>query len=98
MPMTDVTVQPESKPELKPASTSLVDLQTNVVAAREELVASLVALKGETSPAALAQRGLGAAKSFFTDEYGGIRPQRVAIAGAVVVGYIAIKALGRRRR
>ena len=96
--MTDVTVQPESKAESKPASTSLVDLQTNVVAAREELVASLVALKGETSPAALAQRGLGAAKSFFTDEYGVIRPQRVAIAGAVVVGYIAIKALGRRRR
>jgi len=77
-------------------SSSLVDLQTNVVAAREELVSSLVTLKAETSPAALAQRGLGAAKGWFTDEYGGIRPERVAIASAVVVGYIALKVLRRR--
>jgi len=77
-------------------SSSLVDLQTNVVAAREALVSSLVTLKAETSPAALAQRGLGAAKGWFTDEYGGIRPERVAIASAVVVGYIALKVLRRR--
>lgn len=79
-------------------SSSLVDLQTNVVTAREELVSSLVTLKAETSPAALAQRGLGAAKGWFTDEYGGIRPERVAIASAVVVGYIALKVLRRRNR
>mgnify|MGYP001600937259 CR=1 FL=1 len=79
-------------------SSSLVDLQTNVVAAREELVSSLVTLKAETSPAALAQRGLGAAKGWFTDEYGGIRPERVAIASAVVVGYVALKVLRRRNR
>jgi len=96
--MTDVAMQPGSAPEPKQVSASVVDLQTNVVAAREELVSSLVALKAETTPAALAQRGLGAAKSWFTDEYGGVRPQRVAIAGAIVVGYIALKALGRRRR
>jgi hypothetical protein len=75
----------------------MVDLQTQVVAAREELVASLSLLKAETSPAALGQRGLAAAKGWFTDEYGGIRPKRVAIAGAVVVGFIALKALGHRR-
>ena len=76
---------------------SVVDLQTQVVAAREELVASLSTLKQETAPAALAQRGLGAVKGWFTDEYGGIRPERVAIVGAIVVGYVAIKMLGRRR-
>lgn len=85
-------------PTVTSGSSSIVDLQTNVVAAREELVSSLVALKAETSPAALAQRTVGAAKGWFTDEYGGIRPERVAIAGAVVVGFIALKALGRRRR
>ncbi|HEV8024404.1 MAG TPA: hypothetical protein VGP37_05930 [Candidatus Nanopelagicales bacterium] len=92
--MTDSTVQPQSQA----ASSSIVDLQTSVVAAREELVSSLVALKAETAPKALAQRGLGAAKGWFTDEYGGIRPERVAIAGAIVIGYVALKALGRRRR
>lgn len=76
---------------------SMVDLQTQVVAAREELVASLSLLKAETSPAALGQRGLAAAKGWFTDEYGGIRPKRVAIVGAVVIGFIALKALGHRR-
>ena len=79
------------------STSSVVDLQTQVVAAREELVASLSTLKQETSPAALAQRGLGAVKGWFTDEYGGIRPERVAIAGAVVVGFVVIKLLGRRR-
>ena len=77
---------------------SIVDLQTQVVAAREELIASLSTLKHETSPAAMAQRGLGAVRGWFTDEYGGIRPERVAIAGAVVAGFVAIKLLGRRRR
>lgn len=81
----------------QPSTSSIVDLQTQVVAAREELVASLSTLKQETSPGALAQRGLGVVKGWFTDEYGGIRPERVAIAGAVVVGFVAIKWLGRRR-
>jgi hypothetical protein len=76
---------------------SLVDLQAQVVAALEELVSSLSALKNETSPGALAQRGLGAIKGWFTDEYGGVRPERVAIVSAVVVGVMAIKVLGRRR-
>lgn len=80
------------------STSSIVDLQTQVVAAREELVASLSTLKQETSPAALAQRGLGAVKGWFTDEYGGIRPERVAVAGVVVAGFVAIKLLGRRRR
>lgn len=80
-----------------PSTPSVVDLQTHVVAAREELVASLSTLKQEASPAALAQRGLGAVKGWFTDEYGGIRPKRVAIAGAVVAGVVVIKLLGRRR-
>ena len=78
--------------------TPLVDLQANVSAAREELVASLSSLKAETTPGALGQRGLGAIKGWFTDEYGGIRPERVAIVGAVVVGYVALKWLGRRGR
>ena len=76
----------------------LVDERTHVAAAREELLASLANLKAEAAPGALAQRALGAAKGWFTDEYGGIRPERVAIVGAVVVGFVAIEILGRRGR
>jgi len=77
---------------------SLVDLQAQVSATREEFMASLADLKAEVAPAALGRRALRAAGSWFTDEYGGIRPERVAIAGAVVVGFVAIKIIGARRR
>ena len=76
----------------------LVDERTHVAAAREELLASLANLKAEAAPGAAAQRALGAAKGWFTDEYGGIRPERVAIVGAVIVGFVTVKILGRRGR
>lgn len=73
------------------------DLRTEVAAAREELVATIAALKGEMTPGALARRGGRAITGWFTDEYGGIRPERVAIAGAVVAGIVLLKIVGRRR-
>lgn len=77
---------------------SLVDLQAEVAAAREELAASLAELKSQTQPKALAERGGRAVTSLFTDEFGGIRPERVAIVGAVIVGFIALNVILRRRK
>jgi hypothetical protein len=77
---------------------SLVDLQVQVAAAREEFVGSVAGLKSQVEPAALAKRAGRSLMGWFTDEYGGVRPERVAIAGAVVVGVLALKALGSRRR
>jgi len=76
---------------------SLVNLQAQASAAREEFMASLADLKSQVAPAALGRRALRAAGTWFTDDAGGIRPERVAIAGAVVVGIIAIKIIGSRR-
>ena len=76
---------------------SIVDLQAEVAAAREELVASLSELKSQTQPKALVERGGRTVTGFFTDEYGGIRPERVAIVGAVVLGLVALRMLTRRR-
>lgn len=88
--MSDTTVpQPPAKP-------SLVDLQAEVVAAREELVASLTELRSQTEPQALVARGGRAVLGWFTDQYGGVRPERVAVAAAVTVGVIVI--VLRRRR
>lgn len=75
---------------------SLVDLQAEVAAAREELVSSLAELKAQTTPQAMVQRGGRAMLGFFTDEFGGIRPERVAIAAVVTVGVLAL-AFRRRR-
>jgi hypothetical protein len=90
--MSDVT--PSSAPASPP---SIADLQAEVAAAREELVASLADLKANTTPGALARRGGSTVTGFFTDEYGGIRPERVAIVGAVVVGVIVLRLITRRR-
>jgi hypothetical protein len=74
----------------------LAPLQTEVEVAREAFINSVTQLREQTSAAALAQRGLSAAQGWFTDDFGAIRPKRVAIVGAVVVGVIAIKLLRRR--
>lgn len=77
---------------------SVVDLQAEIAAAREDLVATLTELKAQTAPAALARRGGRAVTGWFTDEYGGVRPERVAIVGAVVVGIVALRLIRRGRR
>ena len=82
--MSDVT------PAAPSGTPSPVDLQAEVVAAREELVASLAQLRSETTPAAFVKRGGRAVLGVFTDEFGGIRPERVAIAAVVVAGVLAI--------
>lgn len=86
---------PTAEPSANP---SVVDLQAEITAAREELVATLAELKAETAPGAIARRGGRAVTGWFTDEFGGIRPERVAIVGAVVVAIIALKVLRRGRR
>ena len=85
---------PLPEPSARP---SIVDLQAEITAAREELVASIAAIKAETTPVALARRGGRAVTGWFTDEFGGVRPERVAIAGAIVVGLIALRVVARRR-
>lgn len=87
-----------TNPDAPPAAQSIVDLQAEVAAAREEFVATLSQLKAETAPGAIAKRTGRAVLGWFTDEYGGVRPERVAIAGAVVVGVVVLRTLSRRRR
>lgn len=77
---------------------SIAQMQAEITEAREQLVASLAELKAETAPGAIVRRGGRMVTGWFTDEFGGVRPERVAIAGAVIVGVIALKILRRRRR
>ena len=77
---------------------NVVDLQAEIAAARAELAASLSALKGQASAGALAKRGGRAIIGLFTDDQGGVRPERIAIAGAAVVGMLALGMMTRRRR
>jgi hypothetical protein len=85
-----------AKNTLNTQNTELAPLETEVEAAREAFINSVTQLREQTSPAALAQRGLSAAQGWFTDDFGAIRTKRVAIVSAVVVGVIAIKLFRRR--
>ncbi len=80
-----------------PVDPQLLALQADVEAARAQLLATVDELRAQATPGALAKRALHGVAGFFTDEYGGIRPERVAIAGAVVVGFVALRVIGRRR-
>ena len=96
--MSDVTGSAnDTSNEKKPAPT-VEELQAEITAAREDLVASIGELKAQAQPKALAERAGNNVKGFFTDEYGGIRPDRVAIVAAVVVGFVVLRTIRRRRR
>lgn len=82
----------------KAGTPTVAELQAEIESARDDLVASLDELKAQTKPAALAKRGQRNVLGFFTDEYGGVRPERVAIVGAVVLGVLFLGAMRRRRR
>ena len=73
----------------------VVAVNADVDEARDRFVTSLEVLRSEARPGALAHRSVHAAKGWFTDEFGGIRPERVAIAGAVVLGVVAVGVLRR---
>lgn len=73
-------------------------LAAEIAQARDNLTSTLEQLKAETSPQALARRGVNAVKGFFTDEYGGVRPERVAIAAGVVVSLVVLRRWRRSRR
>ena len=81
-----------------PPPPSPQQLQAEIAEARANLTTTLEQLREETRPAALAQRGVSAVKGFFTDEYGGIRPERVAMAAGVVVTLVVFRGWRRRRR
>ncbi len=80
----------------EPENPRLADLQSEIEVARAAFINSVTQLREQTAPGLLAQRGLHAAQGWFTDDFGAIRTKRVAIAGAVVVGVVAIKLLRRR--
>lgn len=81
-----------------PAQPSAAQLEAEISAARENLAATLDTLRAETTPQALGRRALGAVKGYFTDEYGGVRPERVAMVAGVVITLVVLRRWRRSRR
>jgi len=76
---------------------SVVDLQVELTAAREELAANIAALKAGIAPANLAREAGQSALRFFRTPDGAVNVKRVAIVGGIVTGFIALRVLTRRR-
>jgi hypothetical protein len=74
------------------------ELQAEVESARAALEQAVADLKAGVAPQAIAERGVDAVKGWFTDEHGGLRPDRLAIVGGAVVGLIALRLIAGRRR
>jgi hypothetical protein len=80
------------------SETSIDELIAEITAARTELLASVENLKGQFTGASLRQRGLSAVTGVFVDEFGGIKPKRIAVVAGVFVGVVGLKLLARRLR
>jgi hypothetical protein len=74
------------------------ELEAEIAVTRDRLAATIAELRVQTAPANLAKRGVNTVKGFFTDEFGGVRPDRVAIVAGAVIGLVVLRRLRRGRR
>lgn len=96
-PVSTEADRPRTSPQgATPASADA--LQAEIDAARDGLATSIAQIKEQTSPAALVRRGRNAVTGFFVDEYGGVRPERVAMVAGAVVTLVVMRRWRRARR
>ena len=88
----------ETRPAGSAGQPSAAALQAEIEAARADLVTSLAQLKEQSAPAALVRRGRAAVTGFFVDEYGGVRPERIAMAAGAVATLVVLRRWRRSRR
>ena len=87
-----------SEPSKSTGQPTKAELEAEIAAARDGLTSSLEQLRAETRPEALIQRGKDAVKGFFTDEYGGVRPDRVAMVAGTVITLVVLRRWRSARR
>lgn len=66
-------------------------IEADIESARVRLTQHVGALQEATSPEALASRGLAKLRGFYFDQFGGIRPDRLAMTIAGVLGYLVLR-------
>ncbi len=106
-PMSDRDRPTPPSAELPAAShpRSVAEIEAEIAVARDNLVSTVgqlqVAVKVAVDPRRLVQRQLDRVRLFYVDEYGGVRPERVAVTVGVVVTVVMVRRVatrGRRRR
>ncbi len=76
------------------------EIEVDIVAARDRLVATVdqlqAAVKRATNPKRILVAQLSRVKGFYVDEYGGVRPERIVVTVGVVVGVIVVRKATKR--
>ncbi len=85
------------KGQAQPAPRSMADIESDMDATRARLSATLDELKFAAQPKNIANRQIQKVKSFYTDEYGAVRVDRVAMTVGVVVGLLVVRRVWRSR-
>jgi hypothetical protein len=80
-----------SAQDLGEDSRSIREIESDMEATRERLTRTVTELQETVSPAAIKQRAMDRVHGFFFDEYGGIRPERVAITVGAVLAVILLR-------
>jgi hypothetical protein len=81
-----------------PDTRTPAQIEADLSSTRERMAATIDELQSRVTPAAIAAKGRAKVKGLVVDEYGGVRVERIAVAGAVVIGLIVVRSLFRRAR
>ena len=81
-----------------PPPRSIDEIEADLDAARGRLADRIDELEVYVQPKNILDRQLAKVKGVFVDEFGGVRPDRVAIAAGAVVAFVVVSSLVRRRR
>ncbi len=83
-----------------PATRSIPEIEAEIAASRDHLVETVgqlqVAVKKTLDPRRILSVQVLRVRGFYVDEYGGVRPERVAGTVGVVVGIIVVRRVGKR--
>ncbi len=86
-------VAPKSKTDSSSAPPrSMAQIESDMEATRQRLTQTIGELQGALAPKNLLHMQVEKVRGFYIDEYGAVRPDRVAMtAGVIVGGYVVIR-------
>ena len=100
-PKMDVPATPVAAPKVdvpkvdvavpKAAPRTPEQIEADMRAARERLTSGVTDIKDYVAPKSVAQRQTNKVRAFFVDEFGGVRPERVAMVAGGVVGLLIVR-------
>jgi hypothetical protein len=86
------TVKGSAKAGTPAAGRTVAQIESDMDATRERLTETISQLQEALAPKNIMHRQMEKVKSFYFDEYGAVRPEKVAVTvGAVVAGVVVIK-------